>query len=177
MSLLTNLSEHDWWRIETMRLSPLYVSVHVTDWEMRKRFLRNAKAPDILPQLNRLAQANIAVHTQLVIVAQFNDGEWMERSIRDLAELWPTVQSISIVPAGLTRHHKYSMRVHTREEAAATLDYIEKLRPEFKRNLASTSPIPPTNGIRRRTRRATARSLRWPSATRKRFRPGAWLFG
>jgi len=84
---LTNLSDHDWWRIETMRLSPLYVSVHVTDWEMRKKFLRNPLAPDIMPQLNRLAEQDIEVHTQLVIVAQFNDGEWMERSIRELADL------------------------------------------------------------------------------------------
>jgi len=129
---LTNLSDHDWWRIETMRLSPLYVSVHVTDWEMRRKFLRNPTAPDIMPQLNRLAEHDIEVHTQLVIVAQFNDGEWMERSIRELADLWPTVQSISIVPAGLTRHHKYSMRVHEQQEAADTLAYIEKLQPEFR---------------------------------------------
>jgi len=129
---LTNLSDHDWWRIETMRLSPLYVSVHVTDWEMRRKFLRNPTAPDIMPQLNRLAEHDIEVHTQLVIVAQFNDGEWMERSIRELADLWPTVQSISIVPAGLTRHHKYSMRVHEQQEADDTLAYIEKLQPEFR---------------------------------------------
>ena len=129
---LTNLSDHDWWRIETMRLSPLYVSVHVTDWEMRRQFLRNRNAPDILPQLRRLAEHDIEVHTQLVIVTQFNDGPWLERSIRELAELWPAVQSISIVPAGLTRHHKYSMRVHTRGEAAATLAYIESLQPEFQ---------------------------------------------
>jgi NifB/MoaA-like Fe-S oxidoreductase len=79
-----------------------------------------------------LAEHDIEVHTQLVIVAQFNDGEWMERSIRELADLWPTVQSISIVPAGLTRHHKYSMRVHEQQEAADTLAYIEKLQPEFR---------------------------------------------
>ena len=129
---LTNLSDHDWRRIETMRLSPLYVSVHVTDWEMRRRFLRNRRAPDILPQLRRLAAHNIKIHTQLVIVTQFNDGRWLERSIRELAELWPAVQSISIVPAGLTRHHKYSMRVHTPEETAVTLAYVESLQPEFQ---------------------------------------------
>ncbi|MBE2222681.1 MAG: DUF512 domain-containing protein [Anaerolineae bacterium] len=139
---LTNLSEHDWWRIETMRLSPLYVSVHVTDWEMRKKFLRNPNAPDILPQLQRLAAHDIEVHTQLVIVAQFNDGVWMERSIRELADLWPTVQSISIVPAGLTRHHKYSMRVHTQEEAAATLAYVEALQPEFRKKFGINFAYP-----------------------------------
>ena len=92
---LTNLDDHDWWRIETMGLSPLYVSVHVTDLEKRRAFLRNVTAPDILPQLKRLAEAGIEIHTQLVVVPEFNDGPWLERSVRELAELWPAVQSIS----------------------------------------------------------------------------------
>jgi putative radical SAM enzyme (TIGR03279 family) len=129
---LTNLNEHDWWRIETMRLSPLYISVHVTDTEMRRRFLRNATAPDILEQLRRLAEWGIEIHTQLVIVPEFNDGPWLERSVRELAGLWPAVQSISVVPVGLTSHHKYKMRPHTRAEAAATLEYVESLQPAFQ---------------------------------------------
>jgi putative radical SAM enzyme (TIGR03279 family) len=129
---LTNLSDHDWWRIETMRLSPLYVSVHVTDWEMRRQFLRNPTAPDILPQLRRLAEHDIEVHTQLVIVPGFNDGYWLERSIQELADLWPTVQSISVVPVGLTKQHKYKMRPHTPEEAARTLTFVESLQPQFR---------------------------------------------
>jgi putative radical SAM enzyme (TIGR03279 family) len=71
---LTNLSDHDWRRIETMRLSPLYVSVHVTDLELRRKFLRNAGAPDIMEQLRWLAARSIEVHTQLVVVPEFNDG-------------------------------------------------------------------------------------------------------
>ena len=129
---LTNLNEHDWWRIETMRLSPLYISVHATDTEMRRRFLRNENAPDIMDQLRWLAERDIEMHTQLVIVPGFNDGEWMERSIRDLETLWPDVQSISVVPVGLTKHHKYDMRPHTPEEAAATLDAVESLQPAFQ---------------------------------------------
>ena len=128
---LTNLSDHDWWRIETMRLSPLYVSVHVTDQEMRRRFLRNKEAPDVMAQLHWLAERNIEVHTQLVIVPGFNDGRWLERSVKELAALWPAVQSISIVPVGLTRHHKYAMRSHTPAEAAATLDYVESMQPTY----------------------------------------------
>ncbi len=129
---LTNLSDHDWERLETMRLSPLYVSVHVTDTEMRRKFLRNATAPDILTQLRWLADRHIEVNTQLVIVPGFNDGPWLERSIRELADLWPAVQSISVVPVGLTRHHKYTMRVHTPEEAAATLAYVESLQTIYQ---------------------------------------------
>jgi putative radical SAM enzyme (TIGR03279 family) len=139
---LTNLSDHDWWRIETMRLSPLYVSVHVTDLELRRKFLRNNKAPDVMEQLQRLVEHNIDVHSQLVVVPGFNDGRWLERSIHELAALHPAagnarnggggVLSISVVPVGLTRQHKYQMRPHTREEAAAVLDYVESLQPRFQ---------------------------------------------
>ncbi len=129
---LTNLSEHDWWRIENMGLSPLYVSVHVTDTEMRRKFLRNESAPDILAQLRWLAERGIEVHSQLVVVPGFNDGPWLERSIRELADLWPAVQSISVVPVGLTKQHKYGMRPHTVEEAAATLAFVEELQPQYQ---------------------------------------------
>jgi putative radical SAM enzyme (TIGR03279 family) len=132
---LTNLSEHDWWRIETMRLSPLYVSVHVTDLEMRRKFLRNDKAPDVLEQLSWLADRGIDVHTQIVVVPEFNDGEWLERSIGDLSGFWPSVRSISIVPVGLTGHHKYNMRTHTPEEARFTVDYIHRLQEEYRARL------------------------------------------
>jgi putative radical SAM enzyme (TIGR03279 family) len=128
---LTNLDEHDWWRIETMGLSPLYISVHVTDMALRRRFLRNDDAPDIMEQLRWLAERDIEMHTQLVVVAEFNDGRWLERSIRDLETLWPHVQSISVVPVGLTRHHKYGMRPHRADESKATLDYVHQLQREF----------------------------------------------
>lgn len=134
---LTNLNDHDWWRIETMRLSPLYVSVHVTDLEQRRQFLRNPNAPDILTQLRWLAERHIETHTQLVIVPEFNDGLWLERSIKELAALRPEhegeggVVSVSVVPVGLTRHHKYRMRPHTIEEASATLDFIERLQHTY----------------------------------------------
>lgn len=155
---LTNLDDHDWWRIETMRLSPLYISVHVTDTEMRRRFLRNENAPDIMEQLRWLAERDIELHTQLVIVPGFNDGRWLERSIRDLATLWPDVQSVSVVPVGLTKHHKYDMRPHTPQEAAATMTYVESLQPAFQEKfgvrfvyltdewyLVAGRPVPPAD--------------------------------
>ena len=129
---LTNLDEHDWWKIEKMGLSPLYVSVHSTDLETRRNFLRNSEAPDILPQLGRLAKAGIEIHTQLVIVPELNDGQLLERSISQLADMWPAVQSISVVPVGLTKHHKYRMRTHTKEEAGAILDDIENCQRHFR---------------------------------------------
>lgn len=134
---LTNLTEHDWWRIETMRLSPLYVSVHVTDLEMRRRFLRNATAPDIMDQLRWLKERHIDVHTQLVVVPEYNDGQWLEQSVRELETLWPGdngsggVLSVSVVPVGLTKQHKYSMRPHTVDEASATLSFVESLQDRY----------------------------------------------
>jgi NifB/MoaA-like Fe-S oxidoreductase len=68
----------------------------------------------------------------LVIVPEFNDGPWLERSVRELAELWPAVQSISVVPVGLTKQHKYRMRPHTPAEAVATLDYVTGLQPIYQ---------------------------------------------
>lgn len=134
---LTNLTEHDWWRIETMRLSPLYVSVHVTDTEMRRKFLRNPDSGDIMTQLRHLADHHIEVHAQLVIVPGFNDGEWLSQSVHDLAGLWPEdstrggVLSVSVVPVGLTRFHKYGMRPHTVAEAKATLEFVHRLQGEY----------------------------------------------
>lgn len=139
---LTNLSEHDWWRIETMGLSPLYVSVHVTDLELRRRFLRNKTAPDIMTQLRWLAERDIEVHTQLVVVPEFNDGVWLERSVEELASLWPTVQSISVVPVGLTKQHKYKMRTHTSDEAEAVLDYVLDLQARFQTQVGNRFVYP-----------------------------------
>ncbi len=132
---LTNLSEHDWERIETMGLSPLYVSVHATDLEMRRKALGNATAPDVMEQLRWLADRGIEIHTQLVIIPGMNDGRYLEQSIHDLAELHPAVQSVSVVPVGLTQHHKYGLRTHSPDEAAAVLDYVESIQSEFLQKL------------------------------------------
>lgn len=128
---LTNLSERDWERIEEQHLSPLYVSVHATDLEARRACLANNSAPDIMAQLRWLADRSIVCHTQLVITPGLNDGAIMERSIRDLATLFPSVQSVSVVPVGLTKHHKYGHRPNTVEESHAVLDAIEKWQARF----------------------------------------------
>ncbi|MCB9418671.1 MAG: DUF512 domain-containing protein [Ardenticatenaceae bacterium] len=132
---LTNLSEHDWERIELMGLSPLYVSVHTTDLEMRRKMLGNPTAPDIMTQLRWLAERGIEVHTQLVVAPGLNDGRFLQQSLDDLAQLYPVVQSVSVVPVGLTKHHKYGMRPHTVEEATAVLDFIESIQPHFQNEL------------------------------------------
>ena len=97
---LTNLTEADWARLEEQRLSPLNVSVHATDAALRRRLLGNARAPDVLAQLERLGALGLRAHTQIVLTPGVNDGEALERSLRDLTALHPTVQTVSVVPVG-----------------------------------------------------------------------------
>ncbi len=153
---LTNLSDHDWWRIEHQHLSPLYISVHSTDLENRRACLANPTAPDVLAQIKWLAKRGIEMHTQLVLTPELNDGPWLAKSIRDLARFYPAVQSVSVVPVGLTKHHKYKRRVHTLAEAHAVLDkvhqwqarYLEKFGARFvyatdEWYLLTETPLPP----------------------------------
>ena len=84
-----------------------------------------------MEQIGWLGERGIEVHTQIVVTPEVNDGAWLERSIDDLAALWPTVQSVSVVPVGLTKQHKYQMRTHTPQEAAVTLDYVESMQAHF----------------------------------------------
>ncbi len=132
---LTNLSQEDWERIAEQRLSPLYVSVHATDVEIRRRCLRNPNAPDVLAQLRWLAGHRIEMHTQLVITPGLNDGAYLEKSVLDLAALYPHVRSVSVVPVGLTRHHKYGHRPHTVEECARMIEQVRAWQGDFRARL------------------------------------------
>ena len=99
---LTNLNEEDWARIEEQRVSPMHVSVHATNPELRVALVGNPKGADILAHLERLNRAGIDFHAQLVLCPGVNDGEEMDRSIRELAAL-PNCLSIAGVPVGLTK--------------------------------------------------------------------------
>jgi len=131
---LTNLTEEDWSRLEEQRLSPLYVSVHATEPELRRRFLRRPAAPDVLEQLCRLAGLGIEVHAQAVLVPGVNDGEHLARTVTDLTAMFEEpVLSVSIVPIGLTRYHRGPCRPYTPAEAGTVLDQVEPWRMENRR--------------------------------------------
>ncbi len=124
---LSNLKEKDIRRILEYRLSPLYVSVHATDPEVRRRLLRNAKAPEILPQLAMFAAGGIRFHTQIVVVPGVNDGAVMEKSLSDLYAFGAPVLSVSVVPVALTAHSPVDLvRAPTREEARRALRSVQK---------------------------------------------------
>lgn len=128
---LTNLTDADWARLEEQRLSPLNVSVHATEVELRRRLLGNERAPDVVAQLERLRDLGLLAHTQIVLTPGVNDGEALERSLRDLTALYPTVQTVSVVPVGA------SPRL---EEWSRDRDGIELVAPErdFARSLIAT---------------------------------------
>jgi len=130
---LTNLTEKDWQRIEELHLSPLYVSVHATDPEVRCRLIGSKKAGAILDQLRRLVAAGIMVHTQAVLCPGINDGEVLERTIEDLAALAPGVASLAVVPVGLTAHREklYPLKGFDREGAARVLDIVHRFQREL----------------------------------------------
>jgi putative radical SAM enzyme (TIGR03279 family) len=124
---LSNLAEKDLERIISQRLSPLYVSVHTTDDSLRRRMLRNRKLAPILPRLRRLAENNVTIHAQVVLCPGINDGPNLEKTINDLAALYPGVESLAVVPVGLTRYRRnlHQLRTFTPDESAAIIDYIE----------------------------------------------------
>jgi putative radical SAM enzyme (TIGR03279 family) len=121
---LTNLSPEDWQRIDEQHLSPLYVSIHASEQHVRRRILGNPEAPDVMVQLRRLGEMGIAVHGQVVIWPGVNDGPVLQQTMNDVADLWPTVQTLAVVPVGLTRYHRHpaGVRLVQPQEAAEILD-------------------------------------------------------
>jgi putative radical SAM enzyme (TIGR03279 family) len=132
---LSNWTEADWERVAEQHLSPLYVSVHATEPELRQRLLCNPGAPDILDQLGHLTELDIAVHTQIVVVPGMNDGDHLERTVQDLTALYPGVASIGVVPVGLTRYHRGDVRPLTVEEVGGVLDQLLPRQGENRERL------------------------------------------
>jgi putative radical SAM enzyme (TIGR03279 family) len=130
---LTNLTEDDWHRLAEQRLSPLYVSVHATDLVLRRCILGSPAAPDVMEQLRRLGSLGIRVHAQIVLIPALNDGQHLARSVADLAALHPTVQSIAVVPLGLTKYHPCPFRLYEPEEAGPILAQISAWQREYRR--------------------------------------------
>ncbi len=130
---LTNLTEDDWDRLAEQRLSPLYVSVHATDLALRRRILGSPAAPDGVEQLKRLGGLGIQVHAQIVLSPGLNDGPHLARTVAALAALYPTVQSIAVVPLGLTRYHRCPFRLYETEEVWPILAQISVWQRAYRR--------------------------------------------
>lgn len=126
---LTNLRERDIQRIMEMRISPINVSVHTTNPQLRNRMMGNRFAGESLAALQRFAAAGLTIHCQLVLCPGWNDGAELERTMQDLAALAPAVASVSAVPVGITRYREglEPLRPFTRQEAATIIDQVERM--------------------------------------------------
>ena len=131
---LTNLGPKGFQRLIDQRLSPLYVSVHATEPDVRKRLLGVDLGGGIVEQLRELTAAGLEVHTQIVLCPEWNDGAHLDRTISDLYELGPGVLSLSVVPVGLTSYNiNKPVRLLTQDEAAQALRQIDAVRERSMR--------------------------------------------
>ena len=140
---LTNLTQREWERIEKMRLSPLYVSVHATEPEVRIRLLKNPRAGQILQQIKWFGERRLQIHAQVVVCPGINDQVHLERTLLDLAQFHrgeiPAVASVAVVPVGLTRFRPSEDELIpvSPEKAAQVIDRVQTLQSKFHQQLGS----------------------------------------
>ena len=132
---LTNLTDHEIDRIIQMHISPIFVSVHTTNPALRVRMLANKRGGEVLKYLPRLVEGGIAVNCQLVLCRGINDGDELRRTLTDLLELTPMVQSVAAVPCGVTdyRQNLFKQIPYDAETSAAVIDILEEFGDECKR--------------------------------------------
>ncbi len=130
---LTNMSDHDIDRIIRYHLEPINISFHTTNPELRCQMLHNRFAGEALRKVDRLYEAGIEMNGQIVLCRGINDGEELERSIRDLAGYLPYLQSVSVVPVGLTRYRDglYPLEPFTPEDARKVLEMVRRWQDEL----------------------------------------------
>lgn len=141
---LTNLTKREWDRIEKLRLSPLFVSVHATEPDVRSRLLKNPRAGEILEQLKWFQKRRLQIHAQVVVCPGINDGQHLERTLLDLAKFHkgevPAVASVAVVPVGLTRFRpaEDELTPVTPEKAAEAISLVQALQAKFRQKLGTT---------------------------------------
>ena len=134
---MTTLKQKDLDRIVEQRLSPLYISVHSTEENTRKLLLGINRDDQLLQKIEYLTQNGIELHAQIVLCPGINDGKIFDRTVVDLKKFYPGVKSIAVVPVGLTQHREnlYQLRIHTKNELNAMIDYVNQKRELLKKEL------------------------------------------
>lgn len=137
---LTNMKDEDFDRIIQTHMSPLYVSVHATDPEVRCAMMKNRFAGELMDKLKRLFDAGITVHTQIVCCPGYNDGDVLKRTYADLRALAPMVETMAIVPVGLTKNraHLTPLRLFTPEEAREIVTTVTEWQQECRQSLGKS---------------------------------------
>ena len=130
---LTNITAKEKERILSQKLSPLYISVHTTNNELRRKMLGNPKAPDILKEITEFTSNKIRLHVQVVLCPGLNDGEELSNTIKDLRKFYPYISSIAVVPVGLTKHKKAGVRQVEKKDALEVIETIKQFRRKLLR--------------------------------------------
>lgn len=127
---LTNMSDRDMDRIIKYRISPLNISVHTTDPELRIKMLGNKRAGNILDIIKKLSDNGIDINCQIVLCREINDGSELEKTINDLYKFFPRVRNVAIVPVGITRYREnlYPMIPFDKESSSAVIDLVEGIQ-------------------------------------------------
>ncbi|HKM02242.1 MAG TPA: DUF512 domain-containing protein [Sedimentibacter sp.] len=134
---LTNLTDDEIDRIIKYKISPIKVSVHTTDSELRKYMMGNDKDIDILEYLKKLIDAKITVDCQIVLVRDVNDGAQLSKTINDLSSLHPGLRSVAVVPVGLTKHREklIELKPFDKESASAVVSQVTDLQKQLLKNI------------------------------------------
>ena len=137
---LSNMKEWEVRRIVEQRLSPIYLSIHSTNRETRQRLIRSRVDRDVRPILDYFAQNDITMHTQIVLVPGYNDGEDLAQTVRDLSGYHPHVASLAVVPLGMTKHREGLAQLDrvTPELAERTLAQAAEFQRDFRERFDST---------------------------------------
>ena len=130
---LTNMKEEDIDRIIKYRISPINISVHTTNPELRVKMLGNRFAGSVYDRIKRLAEAGIEMHCQIVLIPEVNNGEELKRTITELYELYPSVANVAVVPIGVTKYREGLVKVKTfnEETSRKELEVIMEFQKRF----------------------------------------------
>lgn len=141
---MTNISDQEMDRIIRRRVSPLYISVHCTDPDMRVELLRNPRAGQIMDRLRLLKENGIRFHCQVVLCPGWNDGKLLARTLHDLESLYPAAQSVALVPIGLTKYREGlpAIKPYDKAMAAALVEAVEPLQEDYLRRLGTRFVFP-----------------------------------
>ncbi|MGL5766422.1 MAG: DUF512 domain-containing protein [Sarcina sp.] len=130
---LTNMKDEDIDRIIKYHISPINISVHTTNPDLRREMLNNRFAGEVYERMERLAKEGIHMHAQIVCIPDINNGEELKRTINDLYKLYPYVNNVAIVPIGMTkfRQNLKKLRRFTKEESIETINFIKEMQEKF----------------------------------------------
>lgn len=136
---LTNMNDDDVKRIVKMRFSPLNISIHTTNPELRVKMMKNKRSGEVLEYLDEFKKARLYMCGQIVLCKGVNDGDELVRTMKDLAQYYPYLSSVSVVPAGLTKYRDglYPLTDFSKEEAEAVIDLIDKFANKHKKEKGS----------------------------------------